>query len=160
MNNPIIRIRTLLVENTCPMYKISPTLYGLRIILAERFDIGQAEQFKSSLCRLVKKFPVPFSAIVDTRELTPPEPEVLALLRSCIEYGRDNKMKKMVVVFNSSEVEGQARQMSFLAGTVEEAREIDASKAENWEQLALNWIMNNVEPPGDFNSTAKIRIST
>ncbi|MDF1544047.1 MAG: hypothetical protein P1R58_02960 [bacterium] len=142
------------------MYKIRPTLFGLRITLSEQMDQQEALRFQASLERLVRKYPVSFAAIIDTRNLVPPPENVLKILKDCLVIGKKHRLAKAAIIHSSPEVQSQVHRLSILSEVIDEAREIDARTNENWEKLALNWIMNDVDPNDQGNHTERIQIPT
>ena len=128
------------------MYKIELTPYGFRISASGEMGLEEAEQMKSELIGVLSEKDGPFSLVIDIRQLVLFEPEVVKTIvdahAACIRMS----CERTAILVKSPIHKGQASQICFSASSKMCDRIIDASRVENWEEVAIGWAANGVEP--------------
>ncbi len=128
------------------MHKIVTASYGFRITVSGPMDSAEAEQLKSKLLRALSSHNQPFSLIVDLREMVATEPGVLEVIEDTQKACKFMSLVRTALLVSSPVLKAQILQTGFSSGTAEADRFIDTSKADNWEEQALAWVVNAVEP--------------
>ncbi len=128
------------------MYKFEQTDFGMKLTLRGALNLAEMTRIREKLEFSVAHSEGPFSVLVDVSELIPPEREYTALLRDCQELGLNSGMQRMAIIHKSPVVKGQARQIAHLSGAAGIAKYIDASKVDNAEQIARDWLVDGIEP--------------
>jgi hypothetical protein len=131
------------------MYKITRTDYGLHLTVSGLFSLEDALRCAAELDLLRPTFVTPRSAILDLRDIVPPEPPVLEIIKQILCKGRSAGLQRISVIIKSPVVKSQALQLAFLADSAEIIRCINASKLENWEKLSRDWAISGIEPVYD-----------
>jgi len=113
------------------------------------FSLEEAQRCAAELDVLRPTFVTPRSAILDLRDIIPPEPPALEIIRQIVCKGRASGLQRISVIIKSPVVKSQALQLAFLADSADAVRCINASKLENWEKLSLDWAVSGIEPEYD-----------
>jgi hypothetical protein len=128
------------------MYRIEKTDYGFYITFSGRMSEAEAVQFKEEVENMLPSLAQSWSSIIDLRTWIPAEPKVLMFLEQVERFSRDHGLKRRAIIAHSPVIKSQASQLSFVSETNDLERFIDASKVENWEELAVGWAAHGVEP--------------
>lgn len=128
------------------LHKFEITSFGYRLTLGGKVTLPEATQLKTELADLLAIIRKPYGVIADVRTVIPFSPEVKTLIRECEQMSKEAGLQRRAVIFQSPVVAGQATQLSFQSKTDDIERRIDASLTDNWEELALAWIVDGVEP--------------
>jgi hypothetical protein len=131
------------------MYTIQKTDYGLYVTMGGRYNPEEIEHYIAEKERLIGEFDSPFSMLVDLRAAYPTAPQDQQLLEESQGRMRTGNLLRMAIVTLSPVVRNQVQQISFTSHLGDRTRVINASKHDNWEELAMNWILQGVEPPID-----------
>jgi hypothetical protein len=131
------------------MYKITRTDYGLHLTVSGLFSLEDAHRCAAELDVLRPTFVSPRSAILDLRDIVPPEPPVLDIIRQILCKGKADGLQRISVIIKSPVVKSQALQLAFLADSAEFVRCINASKLVDWEKLSSEWAIDGIEPDYD-----------
>lgn len=128
------------------MYKIEKTPYGIHVVLGGNLDLAEVRKMFIERNRAIRAFKGRCSVLIDIRSLVPPTPDILEILQvgdsrpPCGTWGR------RAMIGLSPVIKSRALQFLFQAGTDDCTRYIDASKIDNWEEIALAWIVDGIEP--------------
>ena len=128
------------------MYNIEKTNYGFHITFSGKMSEAEAVEFKEEVESILPSLEHPWSSIVDLRTWVPAEPTVLELLRQVEQLSKSHGLQRRAIIAYSPVIKGQASQLSLVSETNDSERFIDASKLENWEEQAIGWAANAVEP--------------
>lgn len=128
------------------MIDIERTSYGFRLTLAGKVTIEQATQMKVEVAALVATFKPPFGIVADTREVIPLAPAVKNLFLEAELIAKEAGLDRSAVVIQSPVVKSQAEQLSFLSQINSTQRIINAFTTVNWEEVALAWVVDGIEP--------------
>jgi len=109
-------------------------------------DFDEIKQFKTQLADSLNVYNKPFSLFVDIRDFVPAEIDVIRQIQEIQKMCRHKSIKRAAVIISSPVVKRQLMQSSYISETSDIDRIIDATKADNWEEQALEWIEHAVEP--------------
>jgi hypothetical protein len=140
------------------MYSIQRTSFGYYVVIEGTFDDAEAAQFKDEIRARLTGSIESFSAIVDIRKLVPPHSLGQSHLCESIDVAFGGGMQRVAAIYNSPIIRDMLKQFAFLLGRNPVGRYIDASKVDNPDQVALDYIEHGVEPPQTM--TQKISIIT
>lgn len=128
------------------MQKIEKTDFGFRIINTGQLNLTDAEAFKFMVLEALSSHSSSFSLIVDLRGLIPLEPKVIEVVKEIMKTRTRMSLVRAAIIVSSPVIKAQHRQMSFDTRTTQFDRTIDASKYPDWEERALAWVRDGVEP--------------
>ena len=128
------------------MYKIENTYYGYHITFSGLMDEAEAMKFKEEVESILPTLRQPWSSIIDLQTWVPPESKVLMVLNKVEQLSREHGLQRRAIILRSPLIKAQATQLSFMSGTRDFERCIDASKVENWEEQAIGWAVHGLEP--------------
>jgi hypothetical protein len=131
------------------MYSIQRTSFGYYVVIEGTFDDAEAAQFKDEIRARLTGSIESFSAIVDIGQ---------SHLCESIDVAFGGGMQRVAAIYNSPIIRDMLKQFAFLLGRNPVGRYIDASKVDNPDQVALDYIEHGVEPPQTM--TQKISIIT
>jgi hypothetical protein len=135
------------------MFKIERTDYGFHITLSGLSDQTEAGAYHEELARLIAEGPSPNGAIIDLREMVPPEPEALEIFNQSFRLTKKIGLKRLAAIVKSPAVKNQVLQLAFLAETDEFVRVFNVSKTEDWETFSYEWAAHGTEPIYDATFT-------
>ena len=132
------------------MYKFEKQDYGLKLTvsgdLTEQEISGMTDELKS----LVGSISKPFSILVDAREAITLDQSVFHLLSDCQKIVQAAGRQSAAIVINSPVLKSQGQRITIDSGSTEAVRFIDSSKTEDWEKVAMDWILRGKEPDPEF----------
>jgi len=88
----------------------------------------------------------PFGTFIDIRTTIPLQSEVKKIFQECEQITKEAGLQRRAVIYNSPIVKGQATQISHMSQTDNIERYINAFVTKDWEKVALDWIVNGIEP--------------
>ena len=142
------------------MYKIERTFFGCHITLAGSITETEAREYVGELERQRSAGYRSQAAIVDARELIPPEPNALEILNLPYQMAKETDLQRLAVIVKSPVVKVQTIQSAYQWKTDDIIRIFDASKLDNWQKLSLDWAAHGIEPPDDITyDTGHINLS-
>jgi hypothetical protein len=136
------------------MYKIEKTSYGFHTTFGGTLKESEVRQYAAEIDVLRQETKRPYSVIIDIRNLVPPEPGVLEILKEAQARARECGMQRMSILGQSPIIKSQALQFVFLTDSADMTRYINTSKVENWDKLGLDWAVNGIEPMDDVLSNS------
>jgi len=128
------------------MYWIMKTDFGLRVSFGGKFDLKEVGKYATELEITLAELEPPFSMIADCRSMIAPELAVLAILQECEQMTRNGGLERMAIILSTDAMVHGAEQFSKHTGSAEAERYINAAENDDWEQLALDWVIKGVEP--------------
>ncbi|KAA3636617.1 MAG: hypothetical protein DWP97_02480, partial [Calditrichaeota bacterium] len=127
------------------MYTIEETMYGLHITMGSIYAPGEIQQYVQEKEEIIKKFKDGFSLLVDLRTAIPPKAEDAECLRQSQAKLKDGMIRQALIV-KSPVVKRRANQLIISGPIKDKTRIIDASASDDWESLAMDWILKGIEP--------------
>ncbi len=128
------------------MYSIEKTSYGFKIVQLGTFKIDEVQRYKSDVMAAFAEHAGPFSLLIDSRRLTLPTPEVLKVFDQLYDAVWKMGCERGAIIVESPVAKGMVIQACAKAQYPTNDRIIDARITENWEKVALAWIIDVVEP--------------
>lgn len=128
------------------LYRIRKTSFGFRLTLDGAITVAELTQLKTELPAIFASIKKPFGVIDDIRNVVPFGPKVKTLLEELETMSREAGLERRAVVYKGPVMKGQASQISFLSKTDDLEMRIDASKAADWNDIALAWVVDGVGP--------------
>jgi hypothetical protein len=128
------------------MYQIKKESYGPHLTFSGHIPKQEMEQWLSDSKEIIKTLPDEFVVFVDMRdmELLPPESRPIMVVGQ--EYYRVNGMQRSVVILKDKITKMQFKGIAKETGISEWERYIDANAEPNWEQVAMDWVLDCVDP--------------
>ncbi len=128
------------------MYRIEQTFYGFKILASGSMNMDEAEEMKLELIGTLSAKNSPFSLVIDVRGLIPFEPDVTKTIVEAHAACMRMSCERTAIIVKSPVLKGQAAQICFSASSSKCDRIIDTSIVSDWEDRAVAWAANAVEP--------------
>jgi hypothetical protein len=128
------------------MHKIESAPFGFRVTSSGFFAVDDIERLKLDLLQTLSEHNRPFSLLLDSRELIPPPPDVMKEFWDLHAKVWQLSCERIVFVVSSPVAKAQVLQMHCIASSGKKDRVIDASKYPDWEEIAVAWVADAVEP--------------
>ena len=87
-----------------------------------------------------------FGMIVDMKNLTQPTAVVQDIITAGLKYYKSQGLGRSALIVDSISTKTQLKCIAQETGTYQWERYISADGCDNWQQLALEWINNGVDP--------------
>ena len=132
------------------MYKFEKQDYGLKLTLSGDLTESEISGLTAELKSLLGSISQPFSILVDAREAITLDQSVIHLLVKCQKIVQAAGRQSAAIVINSPVLKSQGQRITIDSGSTEAVRFIDSSKTEDWEKVAMDWILRGKEPDPEF----------
>lgn len=127
------------------MYKIERQNYGVKLTFEGFIAPDEMQAYKDEFKLMLDLLPPQFALFADMRAMKPLPAESQAILSSHPEW-TVNRITRSATVLDSALIKMQSRRLVKEWKQDELKRYIDASQHPNWEQMAIDWVANGVEP--------------
>lgn len=128
------------------MHRIEQTQYGYKLVLEgflQKQDLSTLlDDMKRTVFSRGRKFPV----LLDMRHSRAFPADAQEILKEAIRFFRQVGMERHAVVLNSAIATLQLRRLGKEIGIDASSRYIDASTEQDWERIALDWLVRAVDP--------------
>ena len=131
------------------MYKIEKQTYGLRITIAGDFISNEIIGLTHELKAIAGTLTQPFSLLVDAREMMTMDNSVIQLATECQRVVKECGRQYTAIVLNSPVIRNQVERISIETGSTDAIRYIFADNTDDWEKVALDWILHGIEPDSE-----------
>jgi hypothetical protein len=131
------------------LHSLEQTDFGVKVVVQGTLDEAEVSVLKAEFAIMVAEQSGPFSLLVDATELVPPKESSLTLLQDCEELALSGGMQRMAIILKSPVLKAQVKQVGHHSGTVNVTQYVDALRTPNFEQVALAWVVDGVEPAPD-----------
>ena len=128
------------------MYKIEQKDYGYKLTFADLINKDEMTKWVNDSKNALLNAPSNFGIFVDMRTLQPLSAEAVEIMQEGQKLFKTKGMARSVVILNNPTVTFQFKKIAKQSGIYQWERYIDASSVNNWEDVAINWIKNNVDP--------------
>ncbi|MDH3892870.1 MAG: hypothetical protein OEV49_17550 [candidate division Zixibacteria bacterium] len=128
------------------MYQIDKKPYGPHLTFSGYIPKDELDQWLVDSKELLPTLPDEFVVFVDMRDLELLAPESRPTMVEGQRYYRAQGMQRSVVILKDKITKLQFIGIAKETGIYEWERYIDANAEPNWEQIALDWILNAVDP--------------
>lgn len=128
------------------MHRIEQTQYGYKLVLEgflQKQDLSTLlDDMRKTVFSRGRKFPV----LLDMRHSRAFPADVQEILKEAIRFFKQVGMERHAVVLNSAIATLQLRRLGKETGIDAASRYIDASTEQDWERVALDWLVRAVDP--------------
>lgn len=128
------------------MYTMERTTYGLFIKVRDSLSKAEAEQWVKDLKAATTEINGEFGVIADLRQVLILSPESKDAVQAGEMYAREHGLVRSVIILGDEITAQQMKGIARCSGVYEWERYIDATGEPNWEQVAVDWILNAVDP--------------
>jgi hypothetical protein len=128
------------------MHRIEQTQYGYKLVFEgflQKHDLSTLlDDMKQTIRSRGRKFPV----LMDMRHSRAFPADAQEILKEAIRFFKQVGMERNAVVLNSAIATLQARRLGKETGIDAASRYIDASTEQDWEKVALDWLVAAKDP--------------
>lgn len=128
------------------MHRIEQTQYGYKLVFEgflQKHDLSTLlDDMKQTIRSRGRKFPV----LMDMRHSRAFPADAQVILKEAILFFKQVGMERNAVVLNSAIATLQARRLGRETGIDSTSRYIDASTEQDWEKVAIDWMVGAVDP--------------
>lgn len=128
------------------MHRIEQTQYGYKLVFEgflQKHDLSTLlDDMKQTIRSRGRKFPV----LMDMRHSRAFPADAQVILKEAILFFKQVGMERNAVVLNSAIATLQARRLGRETGIDATSRYIDASTEQDWEKVAIDWMVRAVDP--------------
>ncbi|MCK5075569.1 MAG: hypothetical protein KAR38_04290 [Calditrichia bacterium] len=128
------------------MYKIEKKDFGFKLIFSDFIKIDEmskwVEESKVALSGSIRKFGV----LIDMRNLKPLPKDSQETMETGQKLYKEKGMQRSAVILDNALVAMQFKRLAKGSGIYEWERYIVASEHSDWEDIAINWLKNSVDP--------------
>lgn len=128
------------------MYKFEKQDYGLKLTLSGDLTETEISGMQVELKSLLGSINRPFSILVDAREVMTLVQSVFHLLSDCQRTAKDAGRQSAAIVIKSPVLKSQGQRITLDSGSTTAVRFICSVKHEDWEKVAMDWMLRGVEP--------------
>ncbi len=128
------------------MYKIDRRDYGIHMVLSGHIERAEMEQWLEDVRPILADIEGEFGVFVDMRGLLLLPPESQPAAREAQILCRAEGMVRSVGILSDVITAMQFKRMAKQTGISDWERYVDASTEPNWEQVALDWIIDAKDP--------------
>ncbi len=131
------------------MINIKKQPYGYKILFSGLISLPEVENWLEESSEILEKSPEQFSVFVDMQEMEILPVECRDNMYEGQKLYKRMGMKRSVVIVRDKLTAMQFRLIAQKTGIYSDERYINASANPNWENEALDWLLNSVEPSCD-----------
>lgn len=128
------------------MYKIQRKPFGYEIILDGFIKEEEMQNWYEEAKDVLKTKPHKFGVFVDLRNLLPLPRYSQVYLEEGQKLFKKSGMERSAVILKSATLTLQFKHLAKDSGIYVWERYVDASKNDNWEEVAKDWIINGIDP--------------
>ncbi|MCU0660945.1 MAG: hypothetical protein MUC50_01300 [Myxococcota bacterium] len=128
------------------MYSIEKRLFGYWLTFGGTIDRAEMSAWLEQSRALLSKAEPPFGVFVDMRTLLPLTDDAQIAMRDGQRLYKEKGMKRSAVILSSAVLTMQFRRIAKETGIYDWERYINADKEPNWEDIALRWINEAIDP--------------
>jgi len=137
------------------VFKIEKATYGLRVTMGGVYSDNEIRTYIEEKEKLISEMTGPFSMLIDLRSAIPPDRHDQKLLEESQIRMKQRNLLRVAILTRSPVVHMRGNQITMDAGTDDRTRIIDANTVSDWEAVALEWIVNGIEPEVSEHSELK-----
>ena len=128
------------------MFNIEKQSYGFKLTFSGIVEIDEMKNWVSESKKVLAAQSSGFNVMIDMRNLKPVSQEVKDETEKGQQLYKQKGMSKSVVILASAILTLQFRRIAKDTGIYAWERYINASKTDNWEEVALNWLIKGIDP--------------
>ncbi len=130
------------------MYKITPTDYGLHLLLEGRISTIESQVLLSEMEKLCENSWSHGGVFVDMRKLLPLEPKPQVNFEAVQRLAHKAGMTRSVAIVSNPTLAFQFKRIARHSGIYQWERYIPSTEPD-WETKGLAWIIDSVDPDTD-----------
>ncbi len=128
------------------MHRIEQTQYGYKLVFEGFLQKQDLSTLLDDMKQTIRTGGSRFPMLVDMRYSRAFPADAQEILKEAIRFCMQVGMERNAVVLNSAIATLQARRLGKETGIDATSRYIDASTEQEWEKVALNWLVGAVDP--------------
>jgi hypothetical protein len=128
------------------MYKIDKTAYGFKLIFGGVMEVPELRAWLRASAEILKPVKILFSVLVDMRTLIPLDDGGKAVMNDGQQLYRTAGMERSVVILENPVTLMQFKRIAHTSGIYRWERYISVVETPNWEQVALDWLEQGIDP--------------
>lgn len=128
------------------MYESHETTYGVKFIFQGFVQLEELRRSSQETGQLMKRLQKGFGVLLDTRGMYTLPPEARELMKRNIERAKRAGMGRLAQIVDDSVTAMQFNRLARETGISGTSRQIDASSVPDCERVALDWIVEGIEP--------------
>ena len=128
------------------MYQIEKTDYGYHLTFTGRILEFEMADWVEESREILTKQKGKFSVFIDMRQLDPIATESQVYMQKGQRLYKQKGLERSVVIIENPTLTLQFKRIAKQTGILLLERYIDASLVKDWEEVAMDWIKNGVEP--------------
>ena len=128
------------------MYKIETKPFGIQLTFADVIGKPELEKWLAESQQKLKTVPKPFGVLIDMRKLKPLDPDAKQVMEKGQMLYKSSGMQRSCVIVESAMLALQFEQIAKQSGIYAFERYVASTDHPDWEQRAVNWIKNGVDP--------------
>jgi hypothetical protein len=127
------------------MYKIEQKEYGVKLIFSGFLREAEMVSWQSEMLKLLHELPKSFGMLIDMCEMTamPAKSQEIVMQTQKLFKSR---ITRSATVTSSIITDMQSKRIGTASGVCETKKFINAADTADWEEKAINWIENGVDP--------------
>lgn len=128
------------------MYKVELKHYGVQLTFADVVAKPELEKWLAESQQKLKAISKPFGVLIDMRKLKPLAADAKQVMEMGQALYKKSGMQRSCVIVESAIVAVQFEQIAKQTGIYAFERYLASINHPDWEQKAVNWIKNAVDP--------------
>lgn len=128
------------------MHRIEQTKYGYKLVFEGFLQKQDLTTLLDDMKQTVRPRGGAFPVLLDMRHSRAFPADAQVILKEAILFFKQAGMDRNAVVLNSAIATLQARRLAKETGIDGASRYIDASTEQEWEKVALDWLVRAVDP--------------
>lgn len=129
------------------MYQVQVTEFGFRFTFEDFIKQEEMQAFyDESLKALKDSGRTAYGVLVDMRNLKPLPPESKAIVEKCQRAFKEGGLVRSALLLSNPITTMQFKRIAKESGVYKWERFVDGSENENPEKIALDWIVNQIDP--------------
>jgi hypothetical protein len=127
------------------MFQLEKTEYGIKIVFEGFIQADEMREWVEESKKLIETMPETFKVMVDMRKMKTLPPDAKKILEEGQKYYISHGGSGSAVIVRDVITKEQQRNIGMRSGVSETEVYIDGSQPD-WEQKALNWLVNGTRP--------------
>lgn len=128
------------------MYKIEKTNFGVKLTFEDFIKRDEMAKWVEESKQILRTVPSKFGVLVDMRNLKPLPQDAQNEMEKGQKLYKEKGMQRSAVVVANTLIALQFKRIAKETGIYEWERYIDASRVQNWEEIAIKWIVKAEDP--------------
>jgi hypothetical protein len=128
------------------MYAIDKTAYGFKLTFGGFMQVAEMQKWHDDITAKLPKVPSKFGIVVDMRTLKPLPQDAQGILVKGQIACKKAGMERSCVILDNPTTTIQFKRLGKESGIYAFERYIDASSNAGWEQAAVKWVSNAIDP--------------